>query len=73
MDTTPKEGDRVTVPFNVGGVTEDAPGTVTLVRAPDSKTVVKVKLDEHGQEEVEEAALLAPLVKAIKHSTSGPG
>lgn len=53
MHTAPSEGDRVTVPFNVGGATEDARGTVTGVRTPGSKTIVKIKLDGHGQEEVE--------------------
>jgi hypothetical protein len=41
--------DRVSVPFNIKGITEDAIGTVIEVRSLGSKTVVKIRLDEHDQ------------------------
>ena len=52
MDELPKPGDRVTVPFNVGGQPQDAAGTVIDAWKPGAKGQVKIKLDGHGQEVV---------------------
>jgi hypothetical protein len=49
MDSPPNEGQRVTVPFNEGGGTRDAPGSVVRVRELGVKRHVVVRL-ESGEE-----------------------